>query len=57
LFYYYFSYKVATIQTVAGTGALKVACEFLKKAKNTPIYLSNPTWGKAGKIIIIIINI
>jgi len=43
--------RVATIQTVAGTGALKIACEFLKKAKNTPIYLSKPTWANHKAII------
>ncbi|ORX55412.1 PLP-dependent transferase [Piromyces finnis] len=43
--------RCATIQTVAGTGALKIACEFLKKTKNTPIYISNPTWANHKAII------
>jgi len=43
--------RVATIQTVAGTGALKIACEFLKQTKNTPIYISNPTWANHKAII------
>jgi len=38
--------KVATIQTLSGTGALRVAGQFLKRfLPNTTIYLPEPTWG------------
>lgn len=38
--------KVATIQTIGGSGALKVASEFLKKSfpNNNKIFVSDPTW-------------
>jgi len=38
--------RVATVQSLSGTGALRVLGEFLKKfTKNDTIYLPNPTWG------------
>lgn len=36
--------RVATMQSLSGTGALRVLAEFLKKHRNAPIYLSKPTW-------------
>lgn len=38
--------QIVTIQSLSGTGALKVACELLFKAlpKGTKVYLSDPTW-------------
>lgn len=37
--------RIATVQTLSGTGALRVLGEFLKKFASAPIYVSNPTWG------------
>jgi len=38
--------KVATVQTLSGTGALRVAGQFLRRFfPNTDIYLPEPTWG------------
>jgi len=43
--------KVASVQTLSGTGALRVAGEFLKKwTKNESIYLPSPTWGTHNPI-------
>lgn len=36
--------RVATQQTLSGTGALRVVADFLKKYRNAPIYVSKPTW-------------
>jgi len=38
--------RVATVQTLSGTGALRLAGQFLKRfLPNTDIYLPEPTWG------------
>jgi aspartate/tyrosine/aromatic aminotransferase len=37
--------RVATFQTLSGTGALRVIAEFLAKFRPAPLYVSNPTWG------------
>jgi len=38
--------RVATVQTLSGTGALRVAGQFLRRFfPNTDIYLPEPTWG------------
>lgn len=39
--------RVAAVQTISGTGGVRVAGEFFSKflGKNTPIYMPNPTWG------------
>jgi len=39
--------RMATVQSLSGTGALRVGCEFIQKylPKGTTIYYSNPTWG------------
>jgi len=41
-----FNKKVATVQTLSGTGALRVGFEFLKQHKpgSGKAYMSNPTW-------------
>jgi len=37
--------RVATVQSISGTGALRVVGEFIKKyVKNPNIYLPSPTW-------------
>ena len=40
-----YSGRVASAQTLSGTGALRVVAEFLAKFRPAPIYISNPTWG------------
>jgi len=43
--------RVASVQSLSGTGALRVAGEFLKKfTKNDTIYLPSPTWGTHNPI-------
>jgi len=38
--------RVASVQTISGTGALRVAGQFLKRfLPNSSIYLPEPTWG------------
>jgi len=37
--------RVASAQTLSGTGALRVVAEFLNAHRPGPIYVSNPTWG------------
>jgi aspartate/tyrosine/aromatic aminotransferase len=36
--------RVVSAQTLSGTGAVRVICEFLKKSRDHPIYVSRPTW-------------
>jgi len=37
--------KVVTVQTLSGTGALRVAADFIAKFKpGVPVYVPNPTW-------------
>jgi aspartate/tyrosine/aromatic aminotransferase len=38
---------VASAQSLSGTGALRLGCEFIRKhlPKGTTLYISNPTWG------------
>jgi len=44
--------KVATVQTLSGTGALRLASEFIKRyAPGRTVYLSNPTWGTHNSIL------
>lgn len=40
--------RIATCQTLSGTGALKIVSDFLKKFRNAPIYISKPTWANHG---------
>jgi len=43
--------RVASIQTLSGTGALRVAGEFCRRfLPNTDIYFPDPTWGNHGPI-------
>lgn len=37
--------RVATCQTLSGTGALRVIGDFLFQHRPAPIYVSSPTWG------------
>eukprot|EP00931_Biecheleriopsis_adriatica_P016824 TRINITY_DN12283_c0_g1_i2.p1 TRINITY_DN12283_c0_g1~~TRINITY_DN12283_c0_g1_i2.p1 ORF type:complete len:409 (+),score=82.68 TRINITY_DN12283_c0_g1_i2:53-1279(+) len=43
---------VATVQTLSGTGALRVGAEFVKRfAKGKTVYISTPTWGTHNSIM------
>ncbi len=42
--------RVVTIQTLSGTGALRVIGETLAAFRPGPIYLSNPTWGNHDSV-------
>jgi len=37
--------RVASAQTLSGTGALRVIAEFMKKFRPAALYVSKPTWG------------
>jgi len=44
--------KLATVQTISGTGALRVGAEFVKRyAPGKSIYISVPTWGTHNSIM------
>jgi len=45
--------RVACCQTISGTGALRVATEFIKDflPSGTTVYVPNPTWGNHFKIL------
>ena len=36
--------RIASVQTLSGTGALRTLSEFLLKYRDSPIYVSDPTW-------------
>lgn len=44
--------RVATTQSLSGTGALRIGCEFIARhlPKGTTIYYSKPTWGNHNAI-------
>ena len=42
--------RVASVQTLSGTGALRVVAEFLAKFRPGPLYVSNPTWGNHNQV-------
>ena len=44
--------RVATVQTLSGTGALRVGAEFLKNSygKDVKVFVPSPTWGNHNKI-------
>ena len=41
---------VASVQTLSGTGALRVLGEFLAKFRPGALYVSNPTWGNHNQV-------
>lgn len=43
--------RVVTSQTLSGTGALRVAFEFIRSFIPTDILVSKPTWGNHHAII------
>ena len=42
--------RVASVQTLSGTGALRVIGDFLAKFKPAALYVSNPTWGNHNSV-------
>ena len=42
--------RVASAQSLSGTGALKILADFLAKFKKVPLYLSTPTWANHAAI-------
>ena len=42
--------RVASVQTLSGTGALRVIGDFLTKFKPAALYVSNPTWGNHNSV-------
>jgi len=42
--------RVASVQTLSGTGALRVIAEFLVKFRPSALYVSNPTWGNHNSV-------
>lgn len=45
-------FQVGGVQSLGGTGALRIGADFLGRwyngtdNKNTPVYVSSPTWGE-----------
>lgn len=42
--------RIASLQSLSGTGALRIISDFLKEFKPAAIYVSNPTWGNHGQV-------
>jgi aspartate aminotransferase len=42
--------RVASAQSLSGTGALRIVGEFLKKYRPAPLYVSDPTWGNHNQM-------
>ena len=42
--------RVASVQTLSGTGALRVVGEFLAKFRPAAMYVSDPTWGNHNTV-------
>ena len=43
--------RIATVQSLSGTGSLRVGTEFIAKfMEGKTVYLSNPTWGNHRNI-------
>lgn len=43
--------RVVTLQSLSGTGSLRVAFEFLRRHAPANVYVSNPTWGNHNAIV------
>lgn len=47
-------FQVGGVQSLGGTGALRIGAEFLARwyngtnNKDTPVYVSSPTWGESS---------
>lgn len=44
--------RVASSQAISGTGSLRVGFDFLKKYSPGTVYMSAPTWGNHGAVVI-----
>lgn len=42
--------RLISVQTLSGTGALRVIADFLKKYRPAALYMSNPTWGNHNAV-------
>jgi len=42
--------RVVSVQTLSGTGALRVIADFLVKHRPSALYVSNPTWGNHNAV-------
>ena len=42
--------RIASVQSLSGTGALRQLAEFLKTFRNAPIYISEPTWANHNQL-------
>ncbi|KAI9356229.1 pyridoxal phosphate-dependent transferase [Zopfochytrium polystomum] len=42
--------RFGAVQTISGTGAVRVGADFLAKFRKAPVYVSNPTWGNHNQI-------
>ena len=43
--------RVSSLQTLSGTGALRIGFDFIRKFIPAPVYVSKPTWGNHNSII------
>eukprot|EP01029_Cantina_marsupialis_P029540 TRINITY_DN781817_c0_g1_i1.p1 TRINITY_DN781817_c0_g1~~TRINITY_DN781817_c0_g1_i1.p1 ORF type:complete len:410 (+),score=87.84 TRINITY_DN781817_c0_g1_i1:44-1231(+) len=43
--------KICSVQSLSGTGCLRVGMAFVKKNLNVPVYLPNPTWANHKGIL------
>ncbi|KAJ3308607.1 Aspartate aminotransferase, cytoplasmic [Blyttiomyces sp. JEL0837] len=43
--------KSLGVQTISGTGAVRLGADFLAKYRKAPVYISDPTWGNHGQIL------
>lgn len=43
--------RVASLQTLSGTGALRIGFDFIRKFIPAPVYVSRPTWGNHNSIL------
>jgi len=43
--------RIGSIQSISGTGSLRIGFEFLAKYNPRAIYISNPTWLNHKNII------
>jgi len=42
--------RIISLQTLSGTGALRIIADFLNKFKPAALYVSNPTWGNHNQV-------
>ncbi|KAI8906049.1 pyridoxal phosphate-dependent transferase [Gorgonomyces haynaldii] len=42
--------KIASVQSISGTGAVRLGADFIAKFNKQPVYIPNPTWGNHKSI-------